>query len=173
MLGNLSKGGARNDDIKTVLDSLTTTIEAINQRLAGGAGGEGTGQQLRQLAGNIQYIYDALAQVVKQQAELKAALAALQGGMTKTMSESLQSAMTDVRRLTQSIETSDSLATTQKAAPGTAIDPGAATVLDLRKRLEQLILIHTEEAELFRRQNQMLQEKLALIEKKLTRSGKE
>jgi hypothetical protein len=160
-------GGGKSDDIKAVLESLTTTIESINQRLAGGGGGgsagvEDTSRQLRQAVTWLQYLSEQLKVVHQGQGELKAGLGDFKNEVNKTITDNLQSSMDGFRRVMQQMETGGSVSPQVLKESFTP-----AYMLDISKRLEQIILLNTEETELLRKQNMFLQQRLSDLEKKL------
>lgn len=171
----------KKDDIRSVLEALTTTIETINERLARGAGREqdsAAGAYMQRLNSSLQYIYQVLTSYKKDQEELKSGISEMKASVNKSVTEAAQIFMVETRKMLQSanlIEPDKPTAAAQAAAKPTdkplrLLNEDSSSIkfmLDFEKRLQQVILIHTEEAELFRKQNKYLQSRLESIEQKL------
>jgi len=177
-ISKLSK--EKKDDIRSVLEALTTTIETINERLARGAGRDqdsASAAYMQRLNSSLQYIYQVLTSYKKDQESLRTGISDLKASVNKSVTEAAQIFMVETRKMLQSANLiePDKPATAAQAAkptdkPVRLLSEDSSSIkfmLDFEKRLQQVILIHTEEAELFRKQNKYLQSRLESIEQKL------
>ena len=82
-----SKDKQKTDDVKQVLEALTTTIESINVRLAKTTGDMYSKQildHLQKVSSSMQYVYSMIVQLQKENDDIKKQLAELPKAMTKT-----------------------------------------------------------------------------------------
>ncbi|MFH0870291.1 MAG: hypothetical protein V1866_04515 [archaeon] len=170
----------KKDDIRSVLEALTTTIETINERLARGAGRDqdsAAAAYMQRLNSSLQYVYQVLTSYKKDQESMKSGISELKASVNKSVTEAAQIFMVETRKMLQSANLiePDKPATAAQAAkpadkPVRLFGEESSSIkfmLDFEKRLQQVILINTEEVELFRKQNKYLQSRLESIEQKL------
>ena len=188
-LGSSGKASKeKKDDIKIVLEALTTTIESINERLergGGGAGGDNSAAvttYLQRINSSLQYIYQFLSNVKHDQEDLKKGMGELKLSINKSVAEAAQTFMNDTRKILQVIQTQE-----REEGPETKLSDKKKKsdekddkkdkkemevlpyILDFEKRVQQLIIILTEETEILKKQNKYLQNRLDSIESKIDR----
>jgi hypothetical protein len=149
------------------LRALATQIEAINQQLAegaavgGGAGGPALGKAFADLSGKLQYLYELVKTMeASVSSEVKERFTEVQKSVNTTLQKNLGD-MYELHKGTQ--QTIDALHKRLEASPAFKTDE----IGDMRRTLVELVTIYREEVQLFRKQNEFLQQKLLDIERKI------
>jgi len=170
----------KRDEIHAILEALTTTIESINERLDRGGMARGVSlrplsNQLQKIASWLQYIYQASNNLKSSQDDIKKDIHELKASINKSVTEAAQVFMRDTRKILELLEMtySDKDQTKQTPKPAEKAKPSEETktimpyILDFEQRLQQIVMILTEETEILKKQNHYLQTKLDGIEVKL------
>lgn len=147
------------EDVKSVLETLTVTVESINKSLSGYVGGRISPESLGSLRPFLQYIGNSLNNVVGSQNEVKALLVEL----NRKIDEARNSFENATEKVGRSVSVSAESGTPQIIQESFA----PKIILDIRQKLNEIASEHSKEMELLSKQNEALWNKLSSIENQL------
>ncbi len=163
---DLSGGKQKADQqFREEIRMLATQIETVNQQLAsGGSGSSGGPAMTKSFAdfnSKLQFLYEFMKTF---QTELKGETKASFEQVQKSVTHTLQKNLDDV--YSSQKETAKAVKDMEKRIAG-APAFNTQDLVDIKMTLKNLVTIYREEVEVFKKQNEFLQNKLMDIEKKL------
>ncbi len=159
MLGNLKSD--KLEDIKSVLETLTVTVESINKSLSGELGGKESPQSTGNVSQWLRYIGGSLNKINSSQTEIRTLLIEFNNQMNETFKNSIDSVMQGLSR--------SSGFQGGPAAPQIIQENFAPKIiLDIKQKLMEIDDERSKEMDLLTKQNEALRAKLTSIESQIT-----
>ncbi len=191
--GGTSKSAGKEEDIKNVLEVLSTSIEAINQRLSGTNMDDSFNATMKEflpwVSKSLQLMDQEIKQIQKKVSDLNNAIYKIEENVEtsiKNISGAIDRQSNAVRIATQKIDTTQAMTTRTITESNEAFGKSVKTAMRnlentqsnttkiitqsndvLNKNLAQMIEIHMEEIKLLRQQNKLFVEKMESMQKSI------